>query len=324
LRLQQGDFEHGWPDYELRWVLPRAASPPAERPIWDGSCLDGKTILVHAEQGLGDTIQFIRFLPMLKERGGTVLFACPPRLERLLGACAGIDQVAFSGAPPHLFDVQAPLMSLPGICGTTLATIPAAVPYLRADACLVEHWRRQLEPAGDFKIGIAWQGNPKHAGDRYRSIPLRHFEALANLNGVKLVSLQKGPGVEQLSAPFSLVEFGDRLDSAGAFLDTAALLMNLDLVVTVDSAVAHLAGALAVPVWVVLGVGPDWRWMLERADSPWYPTMRLFRQRRLGAWAEVLECIAAEVESVRRGRGPGSSRAAHGGDEPRRTRSAAE
>jgi hypothetical protein len=194
--------------------------------------------------------------------------------------------------------VQASLLSLPDIFGTTLPTIPAAVPYLRAEAILVEHWKKELAPLDGFRIGIAWQGNSQHAGDRYRSFPLIYFEPLARIDGVKLVSLQKGPGTEQLQGRFPILDLGDRLDAAGAFLDTAAIMMNLDLVITVDSAVAHLAGALAIPVLVALSIAPDWRWLLERADSPWYPTMRLFRQQRFGDWSNVFERIHEELTLV--------------------------
>jgi Tfp pilus assembly protein PilF len=299
LRLREGDFLRGWPDYELRWTQPGFVARHLDRPLWDGSALEGKTILLHAEQGLGDTIQFLRYAPLIKRRGGIVVFECQPALTRLCTGMAGVDQLLPAGAALPPFDVQAPLLSLPGILGTTPATIPATVPYLRAEPGLVAHWKQELQPQGGFKIGIAWQGSPGNTGDRYRSFPLRHFESLARMEGVKLVSLQKGQGTEQLTeqlqGQFPILDLGDRLDAAGAFLDTAAIMMNIDLVITVDSAVAHLAGALAVPVWVPLSIAPDWRWLLERADSPWYPTMRLFRQQRFGDWNDVFERIHNEL-----------------------------
>ncbi|HWY88893.1 MAG TPA: hypothetical protein VNX28_19425, partial [Gemmataceae bacterium] len=295
LRLLQGEFPEAWTDYEFRRQKSDFVQSHQDRPCWDGAPLDGKTILLHPEQGLGDTIHFIRYAALVKQRGGNVVFECPAALARLLSGVAGIDQLVAAGTPPPPFDVQASLLSLPNIFATTLATVPAAVPYLRADAVLAEHWRNELAPLDGFRIGIAWQGNIQHAGDRYRSFPLRHLEPLARMAGVKLVSLQKGQGTEQLRGQFPILDLGDRLDAAGAFLDTAAIMMNLDLVITVDSAVAHLAGALAVPVWVALSIAPDWRWLLERADSPWYPTMRLFRQQRFGDWNDVFERIHKEL-----------------------------
>ncbi|HWY85246.1 MAG TPA: hypothetical protein VNX28_00905, partial [Gemmataceae bacterium] len=190
------------------------------------------------------------------------------------------------------------LLSLPGILGTTVDNIPAPVPYLRADPELAQSWRKELEPLGGFRVGIAWQGNLSHRGDRFRSFPLRHFESLAQVEGIRYVSLQKGPGTEQLQGRFPVLDLSDRLDAVGAFLDTAAIMMNLDLVIAVDSAVAHLAGALGVPVWLALPFVPDWRWLLKRADSPWYPHHRLFRQRRPGDWIEVFERIATALRGL--------------------------
>jgi hypothetical protein len=192
--------------------------------------------------------------------------------------------------------------SLPAILGTTLATIPAKIPYLQADPALEATWKEELARIRGFKIGIAWQGNPNYGSDRLRSIPLARFAQLARLDGVQLFSLQKGFGseqVEQLAKEFTVINLGPDLDeTAGTFMDTAAVMKNLDLVVTSDTAIAHLAGALGVPVWVALAYVPDWRWLLQRADSPWYPTMRLFRQSVPGDWNGVFERIAAEVAGL--------------------------
>jgi hypothetical protein len=180
---------------------------------------------------------------------------------------------------------------LPGIFGTTLSTIPATAPYLYADPHLAEYWRTEMEPLAGFKVGIAWQGNPKNSVDRFRSLALARFEPLAHVRGVHLISLQVGPGTDQLAAvPFPVTDMGSRLDP-DSLGDLAAVMANLDLVISVETAVAHLAGALAAPVWTLLPLVPDWRWLLERADSPWYPTMRLFRQRRLGEWDEVMKRV---------------------------------
>lgn len=300
--LQMGRYADGWREYEWRWRRP--ASPPRgfTQPQWDGSPLEGRTILLHMEQGLGDMIQFIRYAPLVKDSGGTVVVECPAFLIPLFSGCPGIDRlVPERGALPP-FDVHAPLLSLPHLLGTTLESIPAAVPYLSAEPALVDHWRRQLAPGREFTIGIAWQGNPHHKWDRHRSFALAEFDPLARLPGVRLISLQKGPGLEQLHRParrFPVMELPEPLDEAhGAFMDTAAILKNVDLVITPDTALAHLAGALGVPVWVALSVIVDWRWFLDREDSPWYPTARLFRQSYLGDWARVFDRMAHEVHQL--------------------------
>jgi len=301
-RLLRGNFKEGWPEFEFRWGQHGIMESHTDRPRWDGSPLPDTTILVYAEQGLGDTLQFIRYAPLVKERVGTVLFECQAPLKHLLKGIAGVDQVVAEGAPLPPFDVQTPLLSLPAIFGTTLATIPAVVPYLRADPERVAYWSKELNFLKGLRVGIAWQGKTSFKDDKYqyRSLPLAQFETLERLKGVQLVSLQVGIGTDQLRAVagrFPLLDLSDRLDKTGAFIDTAAVLTNLDLLVTVDSAVAHVAGALGVPVWVALPFAPCWRWLAERADSPWYPTMRLFRQSRPGDWSAVFERIATELVS---------------------------
>jgi tetratricopeptide (TPR) repeat protein len=303
--LQRGNFEEGWREYEWRWKTPQAATRSLPQPLWDGSPLGGRRILLHAEQGLGDTIQFIRYAALVKRRGGTVIVECQAPLVRLLSRCAGIDELLARDSPLPAFDVQVPLLTLPRVFNTTPATVPADSPYLFAEDGLVQHWRQELACTEAFRVGIAWQGNPGFAGDCVRSIPLRCFAPLAAVAGVCLVSLQKGPGTEQLAEAvrlFPVIDLGGRLDEAtGAFVDTAAVMKNLDLVVTSDTAIAHLAGALGVPVWVALSVGADWRYLRDREDSPWYPSMRLFRQKRFGDWAEVFERMAAELAAARTG-----------------------
>jgi Flp pilus assembly protein TadD len=303
--LLLGQFAEGWAEYEWRWHRPGAVRREFPQPLWDGAPLGGRTILLHAEQGVGDTIQFVRFAPLVRQRGGRVVLECQPSLVPLLTGFPGIDQLGPRRAALPPFDVQAPLLSLPRIFGTTLATVPAEVPYLFPDPRLVAHWREELGTEPGVKVGIAWQGDPRHSDDRSRSIPLVQFEPLARVPGVRLISLQKGPGMEQLPAladRFPVTDLGRRLDEATApFLDTAALMKHLDLVVTCDSAVAHLAGALAVPVWVALAFTSDWRWLLSRADSPWYPTMRLFRQERPGDWPGVFGRMAEELATEAHG-----------------------
>jgi tetratricopeptide (TPR) repeat protein len=311
LRLLLGDFDEGWPEYESRWTQPGNARRSFSQPLWNGSELRGKSILLHAEQALGDTIQFIRYAPLVKQRGGFVIVECQRSLMQLLAGANGVDRLLARGSALPEFDVHAPLASLPGIFHTTLSTIPNSTPYLDAGSRLKAKWREILDnttaaTAGrrtsDFLVGVAWQGNPAYGNDRYRSVPLSFFSCVAQVQRVRLISLQKGPGSEQLSrwqgssAPISL---GHHLDeTAGAFMDTAAIMMNLDLVISSDTAIAHLAGALGVPVWVALPLVPDWRWLLQRADSPWYPAMRMFRQTRLWDWKEVFDRIADELRKL--------------------------
>jgi tetratricopeptide (TPR) repeat protein len=299
--LQAGQFEEGWREYEWRWKRPQTPPRPFRQPAWDGTQLVGRTILLYMEQGLGDMIQFLRYAPLVKRQGGTMVVECPASLIPLFSTCPGIDRLVAEGSPLPEFDVQAPLLSLPRLLGTTLETVPANVPYLSAGPERVERWRRELEPLGGYKVGIAWQGNPKYQWDRHRSIPLACFAPLADMTGVRLVSLQKGPGAEQVRAlhgRFGLVELTGEWDTeVGAFLDTAAVMKCLDLVVTADTAAAHLAGALGVPVWVALSAIADPRWLLGRDDSPWYPTLRLFRQNKLGDWTEVFQRMAQELQN---------------------------
>jgi tetratricopeptide (TPR) repeat protein len=300
VRLLQGDFERGWADFDWRWKCPGAALPPLIQPLWDGQPAPDASILLYGDQGLGDTIQFIRYAKLVKQRVGRVIVACQPPLVKVLTACPGIDVLIPSDMRelPE-FDLHFPLTSLPRLFKTTLETVPADVPYVFADPALVDLWRSELAVVSDFKVGIAWQGNPAFPGDRQRSIPLARFSAVARVPRVRLFSLQKGFGTEQLSGfaeREAITDLAPRLDEAsGAFMDTAALLRCLDLLITSDSAIAHLAGALAVPAWVVLQYVPEWRWLLDRADSPWYPTVRLFRQSRPGDWDELFERIARSL-----------------------------
>jgi tetratricopeptide (TPR) repeat protein len=301
--LLMGYWEEGWKDYEWRWRCAEfGGGLPYEQPLWDGRDLHGKTILLHPEQGVGDTLLVLRYVPLVKARGGMVFLACSKVLTRLLAGSPGVDRLLEQGSSLPPFDLQAPLMSLPALFHTTPDTIPAQVPYLAADSRLVEHWRRELAalspPGGEFKVGIAWQGNPKFKADRQRSIPLARYAPLAAVDRVRLFSLQKGFGSEQLQGvSFPVVDLAARLDeSSGPFMDTAAVMQCLDLVITSDTSVAHMAGALGVPVWVALPFAPHWVWLLHRDDCPWYPTMRLFRQKSWGDWEGVFGRMAAELE----------------------------
>ncbi len=300
--LVDGDYEHGWPAYEGRLRMP-GLEPRHGIPRWTGEPLAGRSLLLFAEQGLGDTLHFIRYARMLKARGARIVLACQAALGRLLAAHPDLDELFILGSAEELprSDFYLPLLSAPGTFRTDASTIPREVPYLWADPELTDQWRQELAEIDGFKIGIAWQGARDYRLDRWRSIPLADFAPLARLPGVRLVSLQKGFGSEQVAtADFPVLDFSDRLDEvAGPFMDTAAVICGLDLVVTSDTAIAHLAGALGESVWVALPFSPNWRWLLGRDDSPWYPTMRLFRQTAIDGWPDVFERIAKAVQTRR-------------------------
>jgi len=303
--LLTGDFERGWQDHESRWQVRGLgmALPDLRGPLWEGEPLPGGTLLLHAEQGLGDTIQFARYAAMAAKRCGQVLLQCHPQIAGLLREVPGLARVIPRGEPLPAFDAHLPVMSLPRVFGTTVQTIPWNGPYLRADPVLVERWRREREPAkggaaARLHVGLAWAGRPQYWDDRKRSIPLALFAPLARVGGVAFYSLQWGQGTDQLAtAPASLRvrDFGDGIRE---FVEMAALAASLDLVISVDSSVAHLAGAMGRPVWLLIAHAPEWRWLLEREDTPWYPATRLFRQSAPGDWPGVLERVAAELERL--------------------------
>jgi Flp pilus assembly protein TadD len=299
--LLRGDFAHGWAEYEWRRQTKDLRDGPS-RPGWDGSSLNGQSILLQAEQGLGDTLEFVRYAQLVKAKGGRVVLQCQPALARIVATCPGVDQVVAAGTPPPACDLTAPLLSLPWLSGTTMETIPAEVPYFAADPARAEIWRTRLAAIPGFKVGICWQGNPQFKRDRLRSVPLASFAPLAAVPGVCLVALQRGQGLEQIaqqSQKLSIVNFPGRSeDPADSWLDTAALIQALDLIISTDTAVVHLAGALGAPTWVALSFIPDWRWLLNREDSPWYPTLRLFRQRKPGDWPEVFQRIATALHQL--------------------------
>ena len=295
-RLKLGEFEVGWQRYEARWRV-RTAQPHRHRqPFWDGAPLEGRSILLHCEQGLGDSLQFVRYARLVKERGATVILLCPEPLARLFSAVGGVDLVVTERDRIPPCDCQAPLVSLPMLLGTTMANIPADVPYLHSQPELVEAWRQRLGPAGgEIRIGLVWAGDPRslHAEanrvDRRRSMRLAQFAPLAGLPRVRFFSLQKGDAARQTLEPPPGLAITDWSDDLHDFADTAALVTNLDLVISVDTAVAHLAGGLARPVWLLSRFDGCWRWLCGRDDSPWYPTLRLFHQPAPGEWAPVVD-----------------------------------
>jgi tetratricopeptide (TPR) repeat protein len=295
--LTIGDFRRGFAEYEWRW---RRTGMPAHgrgRPLWLGEYpLGGRTILLHAEQGLGDTIQFARYVPLLARTGAKVVLEVQPQLQALLGQIEGVCAVAARGEPLPSFDVHCPLGSLPLVLKTEPATIPAEVPYLRADDARIAKWRPRLEALGRPRIAVAWSGNVQHMNDRNRSIPLSALAPLWSVGSVRFLAVQRdlrSGDAELLAAEPRVTHVGAELED---FADTAAVLALVDLVITVDTSVAHLAGAIGRPVWILVPFSPDWRWTLSGETSGWYPTARLFRQPSLGDWDSVLERLYSELQ----------------------------
>jgi tetratricopeptide (TPR) repeat protein len=304
VKLLRGDFTGGLADYEYRRPKAGPKSPViAAIPEWTGGDIEGKSILVSDASGLGDTLQFSRYLLLLQARGASVSFCGHPRLFRLLRTLSSTLRLLPEVARSETFDLHCKLLSLPYLFRTTLQSVPNAVPYLHPEPALAVRWAERLGTGG-FKVGICWQGNPGRAIDAGRSIPLRAFAPLLQVPGIRLISLQKNFGLEQLSSlPAGSVEtLGDAFDSGDdAFVDSAAVIANLDLVVSSDTSIAHLAGALARPAWIALRAVPEWRWMMTRADSPWYPSLRLFRQSATGDWQGVFDAMAqALIAQARR------------------------
>jgi tetratricopeptide (TPR) repeat protein len=296
LRLLAGDFAEGWRKYEWRWLTKDVKPHGLTLPLWDGEDLRGRTILLHCEQGLGDNIQCVRFARLVKEKRGTVLLSCPPSLARLFKDVAGIDGIFPYGRHLAGYDVHAPMMSLPGLFQTTLDTIPADVPYLRSDPAGVAVWRDRLAGHRGLRVGIVWRSGPAHEGYRKRSITAAQFTEFLNIPGLAVVSLQKDGTVGEIETLGNIAgPFFDASPFLDDLSDTASAIANLDLVITVDTAVCHLAGALAVPVWTLIPFAHDWRWLLQREDSPWYPTMRLFGQPKIGDWQSVLGRVRDEL-----------------------------
>ena len=300
--LSQQRFAEGWREFPWRLKCKGIPCRDIPGPLWQGEDLRGSTLLVYAEEGFGDMFQMLRYVEPARRRVGRVLLEVHAPLLPLMRS-SGYSDVIAAGTPLPAFDLRCPILNLPSAFATNLENMPRDVPYLHADPGSRRAMERQAARYAGFKVGIAWQGSRGYAFDRERSIPLRHFAPLA-IEGVQLLSLQKNDGVEQLAEvanQFTVHNLAHKLDlQGGAFMDTAAVMKNLDLVITSDTAIAHLAGALGVPVWVALNKAPDWRWFLKREDSPWYPTMRLFRQATPGDWPGVFSRIAAELAQLSR------------------------
>ncbi|MFZ1193260.1 MAG: tetratricopeptide repeat protein, partial [Pseudolabrys sp.] len=300
LRLVLGDTEYGWKKYEYRWDTKpmRGRKRNFSQPLWLGdSDIKSKTILIHAEQGLGDTLMACRYIPVLASLGGRVIAEVQPPLRSLLESLEGISQLVVKGETIPHFDVHCPIMSLPLAFKTTLQTIPAKVPYLTVSENVIEKWRAKLI-GREIKVGIAWAGNPNHVQDLDRSIPLKNLLPILGVKGTRYFSLQKdlrNGDKEILDVNSQIV----RLDlEINDFQDTAAIMMSLDLVLSCDTSIVNLAGALGRPTWVLLPFNPDWRWLLDRTDSPWYPTARLLRQTSRGEWSALINDVCVELEKL--------------------------
>jgi hypothetical protein len=304
--LAAGRFEEGWEEHEWRWKARHMAGGARgfSAPLWSGEVLgEGGVLLLHAEQGLGDTLQFCRYAPLAAARARVVLEVQAP-LARLLSSLPGVSQVIARGEALPAFDAQAPLLSLPRAFGTTIETVPARVPYLAADPDQAAAWGRRLAALPGLKVGLCWAGEPRAgfpelaAIDARRSISLAALAPLAKVAGVSFVSLQKGAPAAQAADPPPPMALFDYTAELADFADTAALVENLDLVISVDTSVAHLAGAMARPVWLLNRFDTCWRWLLDRQDSPWYPTLRLFRQTTPGDWTSVIADLRQALHTL--------------------------
>ncbi len=291
--LLTGQYEEGWREFEWRWRLKSKHAPRRfDRPLWTGEALDGRTLLLHAEQGAGDSFMFCRYVPMAAALGPVVLEA-PKPMVRLFEQLRGPVAVVTAGEVPPPFDLHCPLLSLPLAFGTTLASIPAETPYLEPDPASAEAWRQRLSALSGRRVGLVWAGNPDQPDDRRRSIATEALAPLGMVAGISFVSLQKG--ARSLPPGLDIVDWTAEL---GDYADTAALIAGLDLVIAVDTGVAHLAAALGKPVWLMNRFDPYFAWLTERTDSPWYPDLRQFRQRRPGDWAGVIADLSIALEGL--------------------------
>jgi tetratricopeptide (TPR) repeat protein len=298
--LLRGEWAEGWEEYEWRFRIAGAAPlmPKTDNPQWDGGALPDRTLLLIADQGFGDVIQFARYIAWAAERCRDIAVACSTEVRPLLRQIAPDVRpfARWEDAPDYA--AFCPLSGLPRLAGTRVETIPAPIPYLRADPERVVQWAGRMDglvPSGFHRVGVIWAGRPTHNNDRNRSALLADFLPLANVRGIALLALQKGPKTEQAGGWYGrapLINIGAEIED---YDDTMAILDNLDLLVTVDTSVAHLAGAMGRPVWIMLPRAPDWRWLLDRADTPWYPSVRLFRQQHVRRWDDVAQAIAAEL-----------------------------
>jgi hypothetical protein len=299
--LTLGMFLEGWREYEWRWKRSGSTEPFRDFPfpVWDGRDMGGRTLLIHAEQGMEDTIQFVRYCSVLQSLGVTLVLESHRELVRLFRPLPGIGMVIPQGEVLPECDAHLPMMSLPRVMQTTLETLPGNVPYLVPPANLVEEWAKRIGTTGTgVRVGIVWSDVPEVKNRPNRSCPLSVFMSLQTVPGVTLFSLQSGDAAVELQVfPRSLRPV-DLTDGIVDMADTAAIISHLDLIISIDTAVAHLSGAMGKPVWILIPRMADWRWMLEREDSPWYPTMRLFRQKSAGDWSGLMVDVRSALSSL--------------------------
>jgi len=303
--LLSGDLARGFAEYEWRTKVGRYRrfyEGFDSQPRWGGGNFAGKRLLVYDEQGFGDVLQFCRYLPLVKARGGSVQFSTKQPLLRLFANFPGIDELIEQTAAAIArtqFDLTVPLLSLPHIFGTTLHTIPASIPYLTADQHSIAAWRSKMNCSStNLRVGLVWAGNPENIPGQIRTCGLKAMSPLAAIPGTTFYSLQTGAAAKEANTPPPGMRLIDLTDDIADFADTAALIMNLDLIISIDTAVAHLAGALGKPVWTLLPSAGEWRWLLARSDTPWYPAMRLFRQSTPGDWNGVMTVVAQELRML--------------------------
>jgi len=306
--LQAGEFERGWQEHEWRWAAYDEKPPHQDKPTWDGSDPKGKTILIICEQGLGDTFQFIRYAKLLKEQGATVFVHAQQPLKTILQQCPYIDRVLVNGDVLPPFDYHIATMSMPLVYKTRVDNVPTPIPYLYADPTLCTHWQQELAQDKNFKIGLCWHGNPNYSTQALReavkskSFHVQTYAPLAEIPGISLYSLQKVGGEDQLqelNKKINIKNFtGDFDASHGRFMDTAAVIKQLDLVISIDTSIAHFAAALGTPTWILLPHPADWRWLYNRTDTPWYPNARLFKQTKQGSWNDVLTLVKQELQKL--------------------------
>jgi hypothetical protein len=301
--LAGGDCKPGWPEYEWRFSIPGWAPvmPPTSKPKWDGKSAPGRTLLLVCAEGFGDTIQYVRYIPRLAQACGRLVIMCSAEMRPFVIQQEGGTDAFQNWAELPAYDAYCVLTSVPGLMNTDVAAPPAPVPYIRADPEHAKIWRERLGaaiPAGLYRIGLVWAGRPTHPNNRRRSINSGQLIALTAVTGVALVGLQKGETTASMPKFKGPAPFLDVAAQIGDFADTAACIENLDLVIAVDTATAHLAGAMGKPVWLLLPYAPDWRWQMRRDDTPWYPTMRLFRQPRPGDWSGVIDTITHELRKI--------------------------
>ncbi|MEA5114684.1 MAG: tetratricopeptide repeat-containing glycosyltransferase family protein [Geobacteraceae bacterium] len=296
--LQAGEFREGWKEFEWRWQKRGFTSKARDfdQPLWDGSPLQDRTILIHSEQGFGDTFQFVRYIPLVSARGGTVVLECPLAQKTLLAGVPGVSEVVARGEKLPAFDVHLPIMSLPLVCNTRMDNIPLQIPYIFPQVDSIAAWADKFEDNRKFRVGLVWAGRKKP--DPNRTCPLHMFSPLAGIPGTRFYSLQMRNEMSSSDGMPGKLELADYTPGIRDFSDTAALIAHLDLVISIDTGVAHLAGAMGKETWVLLPFAADWRWMLDRDDSPWYPTMRLFRQDRPGDWRGPVESVRRELSRV--------------------------